>query len=85
MMTTIFLLVVGIWAVINSVERAMILAALRKQDARWQEQAQLIARQAELNSCIADNAKEGARFVLDCRKRIERLERITASRAEGPN
>jgi hypothetical protein len=92
MMTSIVLLVVGIWAVINTVERALILAALRRQDARWQAQAEVVAAQAkmvarvaETNSLIADNAKQGAHFMAEHRARIERLERLTSVTHGGPN
>jgi hypothetical protein len=79
MMTTIFLVVVAIWAVFNTVERAAILKSLRRQEAHWQAQAQIV-------SCIADNAKDGAKFLAEHRKRIERLEQITAlTHAAGPN
>jgi hypothetical protein len=82
----VLLAVTFFWGVFVSAQLIAICWALRKQRARLGDLADMLARQAELNSLIAGNAKEGARFVADCRQRIERLEQITAlTHAAGPN
>jgi hypothetical protein len=82
-MITVALLILWIWSVVLTVQLIAVIADLRRL------RIELAAR-AQLVTLIADNAKEGARFMADHRTRIERLESIlvrppSARRAEGPN
>jgi hypothetical protein len=71
-----------LWSMFATLAIGVICVELRKLSTHHAELAQLVA-------LIADNAKEGAGFVGDCRQRIERLERLLRigepPRVEGRN
>lgn len=75
----VFALGMLLWSTFVSVQLIAICVELRKLRADYTAQAQLIAR-------VADNAKDGARFLAEHRQRIARLERIAVpTHAESSN